>query len=69
MRKRTRVCVPGTGNHGSQLVQCSGKDQQEDSTCSQFPCPNLYCPDGFEYLSGYVDVIIKENKIDLFKLT
>ena len=62
------MCVPGTGTSGSQTVQCFGKDQQEDSTCSQFPCPVLYCPDGYEYMFGYVNDVVRANKIGLFKV-
>ena len=55
-RSRSRVCVPGTDNLGSQDVTCSGPKIETDTTScagrSTSTCPGQHCPPGFHLSIG-----------------
>ena len=49
-RQRSRGCMPGNSNIGSQDVNCTGKNFELDETCgSSLLCPEPHCPYGYQY--------------------
>ena len=53
-RQRERICIPGTENHGSKVIDCPGTAVEEDLTCGSIPCPSdSYCPPEYQYSERY----------------
>ena len=56
-RSRTRLCVPGTNNVGSQEVTCSGSNTETDTASCEgrttSACPSQHCPPGYHLSLGY----------------